>query len=632
VPAVAISIPRRCRATTTNLRLGPVPTPYPPPNYSRMNTYANQGEGGTATRTFPPSLFLAPSDFCEGCRFLHSFLPRAISARGAVRGNSSPYFSAASALLPRTTRVGGAITKTPGVGVCIFSLPRYFLTSFRHSFPARPFKIVHLAVRSALRECRLASYTASPAKWQVDGWVARQILYLRHATKHMETGRAVGPRRCVEHVVPSNQGEFRMSQPPAPEEMNVYQNAEARFEVAAQKLGLEQGIYRYLKYPSKEITLYIPVGMDNGSLEVFIGYRVLHSTVRGPGKGGIRFAPDVSIDEVRALATWMTWKCAVVDIPFGGAKGGIICDPRKMSRGELERLTRRYTAELADWLGPERDIPAPDVGTGEQTMAWVMDTYSMHHRQATTAVVTGKPIELGGSRGRREATGRGVMICCDKALAKLGMKKENTSVVIQGFGNVGSMAADLMQKAGYKIIGLADIGGGLYNEKGFDVPKVIDWVYTQKKPLQDYPGGGTKMSSRDVLFQKCDVLIPAAIENQITEKNASQVQARVMCEGANGPTTWQADAIIDAKGVFTIPDILGNAGGVTVSYFEWVQDRQGFFWRESEVNERLLDVMENAFDQVVRYAETHKVNNRIAAYMVAIDRVANALKMRGIYA
>jgi glutamate dehydrogenase (NAD(P)+) len=423
-----------------------------------------------------------------------------------------------------------------------------------------------------------------------------------------------------------------MPQLPTPEEMNVYQNAEARFEVAAQKLGLEQGIYRYLKYPSKEITLYIPVGMDGGTLEVFTGYRVLHSTVRGPGKGGIRFAPDVSLDEVRALATWMTWKCAVVDIPFGGAKGGIICDPRKMSRGELERLTRRYTAELTDWLGPERDIPAPDVGTGEQTMAWVMDTYSMHHRQATTAVVTGKPIELGGSRGRREATGRGVMICCDKALAKLGMKKEGTRVVIQGFGNVGSMAADLMQKAGYKIIGLADIGGGLYNENGFDVPKMIDWVYGQKKALQDYPGGGTKMSARDVLFQPCEVVIPAAIENQITEKNASQVQAKIMCEGANGPTTWQADAIIESKGVFTIPDILGNAGGVTVSYFEWVQDRQGFFWRESEVNERLLDVMENAFDAVVKYAATHKVNNRIAAYMVAIDRVANALKMRGIYA
>jgi glutamate dehydrogenase (NAD(P)+) len=419
---------------------------------------------------------------------------------------------------------------------------------------------------------------------------------------------------------------------PAPEEMNVYQNAEARFEVAANKLGLEQGVYRYLKYPDKEVTLYIPVGMDNGTLEVFTGYRVLHSTVRGPGKGGIRFAPDVSLDEVRALATWMTWKCAVVNIPFGGAKGGIICDPRKMSRGELERLTRRYTAELASWLGPERDVPAPDVGTNEQTMAWVMDTYSMHVGQATTAVVTGKPIELGGSAGRREATGRGVMICCDKALAKLGMKKEGCRVIIQGFGNVGSMAAMLMQKAGYKIIGLADIGGGLYNENGIDALKAIDWVYTQKKPLQDLPGGGTKMSARDVLFQLCDIAIPAAVENQITETNANQVQCRILCEGANGPTTWQADAIIDKKGIFTVPDILGNAGGVTVSYFEWVQDRQGFFWRESEVNERLLDVMENAFDEVVRYAELHQVNNRIAAYMLAIDRVASALKLRGIYA
>lgn len=417
-----------------------------------------------------------------------------------------------------------------------------------------------------------------------------------------------------------------------PEEMNVYQNAEARFEVAANKLGLEQGVYRYLKYPDKEITLYIPVGMDNGQLEVFTGYRVLHSSVRGPGKGGIRFAPDVSLDEVRALSAWMTWKCAVVDIPFGGAKGGIICDPRKMSRGELERLTRRYTAELSDWLGPERDIPAPDVGTNEQTMAWVMDTYAMHARQATTAVVTGKPIDLGGSRGRREATGRGVMICVDKAIAKLGLHKQDTHVVVQGFGNVGSLAAELMQQAGYRIIGLADIGGGLYNENGFDVPKVIEWVYTRKKPLQEFPGGGTKMSARDVLFQPCDVVIPAAIENQITEQNAHQVQAKILCEGANGPTTWQADAIIDSKGIFTVPDILGNAGGVTVSYFEWVQDRQGFFWRESEVNERLFDIMDRAFDEVVRYAETHRVNNRIAAYMLAIDRVATSLKLRGIYA
>ena len=423
-----------------------------------------------------------------------------------------------------------------------------------------------------------------------------------------------------------------MSQVPRPEELNVYENAEARFEIAAKKLNLEQGLYHYLKHPSKEITLYIPVGMDNGTLEVFTGYRVLHSTVRGPGKGGIRFAPDVSLDEVRALATWMTWKCAVVNIPFGGAKGGVICNPQKMSKLELERLTRRYTAELANWLGPEKDVPAPDVGTNEQTMAWVMDTYAMHLGQATTAVVTGKPIELGGSAGRREATGRGVMMCCNRAIAKLGIKKEGCRVVIQGFGNVGSLAAELMHKAGYKIVGLADIAGGLYNENGFDVPKVIDWVYAQKRMLQDFPAGGTKMTSREVLFQPCEIVIPAAIENQITEKNASQVQAKILCEGANGPTTSQADAIIDAKGIFTVPDILGNAGGVTVSYFEWVQDRQGFFWRESEVNERLLDVMDNAFDQVVRYAETHQVNNRIAAYMLAIDRVASALRLRGIYA
>ena len=423
-----------------------------------------------------------------------------------------------------------------------------------------------------------------------------------------------------------------MSQAQTLEELNVYENAEARFEIAAKKLNLEQGLYRYLKHPSKEVTLYIPVGMDNGTLEVFTGYRVLHSTVRGPGKGGIRFAPDVSLDEVRALATWMTWKCAVVNIPFGGAKGGVVCNPQKMSKMELEKLTRRYTAELANWLGPEKDVPAPDVGTNEQTMAWVMDTYAMHLGQATTAVVTGKPIELGGSAGRREATGRGVMMCCNKAIAKLGIQRDGCRVVIQGFGNVGSLAAELMHEAGYKIVGLADIAGGLYNEHGFDVPAVINWVYRQKRPLQDFPAGGAKMTSRDVLFQPCDIVIPAAIENQITEKNASQVQARILCEGANGPTTSQADAIIDAKGIFTVPDILGNAGGVTVSYFEWVQDRQGFFWRESEVNERLLDVMDHAFDQVVRYAETHHVNNRIAAYMLAIDRVANALKLRGIYA
>jgi glutamate dehydrogenase (NAD(P)+) len=416
------------------------------------------------------------------------------------------------------------------------------------------------------------------------------------------------------------------------EELNVYRSAEARFEIAARKLGLEEGVYRFMQYPSKEITVYVPVMLDNGHLEVFTGYRVLHSAVRGPGKGGIRFSPEVSIDEVRALAAWMTWKCAVVNIPFGGAKGGVICDPQKLSRGELERITRRYTAELSEWFGPERDIPAPDIGTNEQTMAWVMDTYSMHVRQATTAVVTGKPPDMGGSYGRKEATGRGVMLNCDKALAKLGIRKDTCRVIIQGFGNVGSQSALLMHQAGYKIIGLADINGGLYNDKGFDIPKVYDWVWKQRKPLADFPGGGTKTSAHDILFHSCDVLIPAATENQITSENAHRVDCRILCEGANGPTTAAADQTIEQKGIFIIPDILGNAGGVTVSYFEWVQDRQGFFWRESEVNERLKDVIERSFDEIMRYAETHGVNNRIAAYMVAIDRVARVLKFRGIYA
>ena len=419
---------------------------------------------------------------------------------------------------------------------------------------------------------------------------------------------------------------------PAHDELNVFQSAEARFEIACQKLGLEDDLYRYLKYPSKEVTVYIPVSRDSGQLEVFIGYRVLHSTVRGPGKGGIRFAPDVSIDEVRALAAWMTWKCALVDIPFGGAKGGVICDPSKLSKHELERITRRYTAELSEWFGPERDVPAPDIGTNAQTMAWVMDTYAMHTRQATTAVVTGKPLALGGSEGRTEATGRGVMMCCDKALAKLKMKRAGCRVIVQGFGNVGSQAATLMHQAGYKIIGIADIHGGLYNENGFDIPRLVDWVYTQKRPLPEFSAGGAKMSAPDVLFNPCDILIPAATENQITSQNAHRVDCKILCEGANGPTTSHADPIIDKKGIFIIPDILGNAGGVTVSYFEWVQDRQGFFWREDEVNGRLQHVMERSFDNVIRYAETHGVNNRIAAYIVAVDRVAQALRLRGIYA
>ena len=415
-------------------------------------------------------------------------------------------------------------------------------------------------------------------------------------------------------------------------EFNVYESAAARFEAAARKLGLEEGVYRFLKYPNKEITVYIPIALDNGRLEVFIGYRVHHSIVRGPCKGGIRFSPDVTLDEVRALASWMTWKCAVVNIPFGGAKGGVICDPAKLSRSELERITRRYTAELLEWFGPERDVPAPDLGTNEQTMAWVMDTYSMHVRHTETAVVTGKPIDLGGSRGRQEATGRGVLFNCDRALAKFRMQRLNTRVVIQGFGNVGSMAAKLLHHAGYKIVGVADIHGALYNERGFDIPQLLDWVYGQHQPLPEFPAGGAKMSASEILFQPAEVVIPAAVENQITSENAHRLQTRILCEGANGPCTAMADEIIDRAGIFVIPDILANAGGVTVSYFEWVQDRQGFFWNEREVNDRLKEVIDNSFEEVLRYAETHKVNNRVAAYMLAIDRVAYALRERGIYA
>jgi glutamate dehydrogenase (NAD(P)+) len=416
------------------------------------------------------------------------------------------------------------------------------------------------------------------------------------------------------------------------DELNVYQAAAARFEVAAKKLGLEDGLYRFLRYPDKEVTVYIPVMLDSGRLEVFIGHRVHHSRVRGPCKGGIRFAPEVTLDEIRALASEMTWKCAVVNIPFGGAKGGVACDPSKLSRGELERITRRYTAELTDWFGPERDVPAPDLGTNEQTMAWVMDTYSMHQRRTVTSVVTGKPVEMGGSRGRREATGRGLLLCCERALSRLGFARDHTRVVIQGFGNVGSVAASLMHAAGYRVVGIADIHGGLYNEKGLDIAKLHDWVYQQKRPLPEFPGGGARMSAQEVLFQPCDIAVPAAVENQITRENAARLQARILCEGANGPTTAYADEELDRKGVFVIPDILANAGGVTVSYFEWVQDRQGFFWKESVVLQRLQDIMEHSFDEVVRYAETHGVNNRIAAYMLAIDRVAFVLKLRGIYA
>jgi glutamate dehydrogenase (NAD(P)+) len=370
--------------------------------------------------------------------------------------------------------------------------------------------------------------------------------------------------------------------------------------------------------------------MDNGSLEVFTGFRVQHSIARGPAKGGIRYAPDVTLDEVRALASWMTWKCAVVNIPFGGAKGGVICDPHKMSKGELERMTRRYTAELFEFIGPEKDVPAPDVNTNEQIMAWMMDTYSMHMRQTVTAVVTGKPIDIGGSRGRREATGRGILIVCDEAIRKLGLNRESTRVIIQGFGNVGSNAARLMSEAGYKVLGIVEVGGGLYNKNGLDLEAL--WEFRQKKgTIHGFPEA-EPYDPADLLLADCDILIPAATENQITSRNADRVKCKILAEGANGPTTAAADEILADKRVFVIPDILANAGGVTTSYFEWVQDRQGYFWKESVVNSQLEDIMKAAFQDVVRYSEAHNINNRIAAYMLAIDRVAYTIRQRGIYA
>ncbi|MGA8313267.1 MAG: Glu/Leu/Phe/Val dehydrogenase [Terriglobales bacterium] len=414
------------------------------------------------------------------------------------------------------------------------------------------------------------------------------------------------------------------------QEINPWEAQAARFDFAAQKLNLDEGIMKVLRYPTREIILHIPVMMDNGHLEVFTGFRVQHSIARGPAKGGLRYSPDVTLDEVRALASWMTWKCAVVNIPFGGAKGGVICDPHKMSQGELERMTRRYTAELVEFIGPEKDVPAPDVNTNEQTMAWMMDTYSMHMRQTVTAVVTGKPINIGGSRGRREATGRGIMIVCDEAVKKLGLTPESTRVIVQGFGNVGSNAAKLMAEAGYKVIGIVEVDGGLLNKKGIDMDAL--WEFRQRNGTVLGFSGAEAADPAELLVTDCEILIPAATENQITSRNADRVKCRILAEGANGPTTAAADDILADKRVFVIPDILCNAGGVTTSYFEWVQDRQGYFWKESVVNEQLEHIMKGAFEDVVRFSETHGVNNRIAAYMLAIDRVAYTIRQRGIYA
>jgi glutamate dehydrogenase (NAD(P)+) len=413
-------------------------------------------------------------------------------------------------------------------------------------------------------------------------------------------------------------------------ELDPLENARLQFEEAAQRLKLDPSFIEIIKVPRRATIVKLPVQMDDGSFRVFTGYRVQHSIIRGPAKGGIRYHPDVTLEEVMALAAWMTWKCAVVGIPFGGGKGGVACDPSKMSKGELERLTRRYTADMIDVIGPESDVPAPDVNTNEQTMAWIMDTYSMHARHTVTSVVTGKPLELGGSAGRREATGRGVLFVIREAAKKMGMKLSGAKVVVQGFGNVGSVAADLLAKDGALIVGVSDVKGGVANPQGLDLPALMKH-FGEKKTVAGF-AGGTPVEGKKILEVPCDILIPAALENQITHVNAARISARIIAEGANGPTTHQADKILNKAGVMVIPDILANSGGVTVSYFEWVQDRQGYFWRESEVNERLEHIMVTSFNDVARMAEEHKVSLRVAAFMLAIKRVVDAITLRGVYA
>jgi glutamate dehydrogenase (NAD(P)+) len=413
-------------------------------------------------------------------------------------------------------------------------------------------------------------------------------------------------------------------------EENPFEAMMSRFDRAAELLDLEPGLYKVLRHPEKQIIVSVPTLMDNGEVEVFTGYRVLYNTSRGPAKGGIRFDLQVTLEEVKALAAWMTWKCAVVNLPVGGAKGGVVCDPFKLSAGELERLTRRYTAGIIATLGPDSDVPAPDVNTNERVMAWVMDTYSMHMRHTVTAVVTGKPVEMGGSLGRREATGRGCMIVTREALKHLGMPMQGTTIAVQGFGNVGSIAAQLLQREGCKIVAISDKSGGYYNQGGIDLTDALAHV-KQHRGLEGFKGGD-QITNDDLLTLEVDVLLPAALENVITSKNASKVRARVICEGANGPTTAGADSVLDEKGIFVIPDILANAGGVTVSYFEWVQDRGGYFWDEATVNNRLTEIMTRSFADVLQLSRQHKVNMRTAAYMVSISRVATVHRLRGIYA
>jgi len=413
-------------------------------------------------------------------------------------------------------------------------------------------------------------------------------------------------------------------------QVSSFENAMTQFDQAAKRMRVDPTWLEIIKQPRRSVIVKLPIQMDDGSFKVFTGYRVQHSIVRGPAKGGIRYHQDVTLDEVSALAAWMTWKCAVVGIPFGGGKGGIACDPTKMSKGELERLTRRYTSELIDVMGPESDVPAPDVNTNEQTMAWIMDTYSMHARHTVTSAVTGKPLDLGGSLGRVEATGRGVLFTIREAAKHLGIDMSGATVAVQGFGNVGSVAADLLYDNECRIVAVSDVRGGIQSKNGIDIKKLLTHVKRTRSVVK-FPG--TKpISNKDLLELDCDILVPAALENVVTEENAPRVEAKIIAEGANGPVVPKADKILDKKGVFVIPDILCNAGGVTVSYFEWVQDRMGYFWSEEEVNRKLEEIMNKAFAEVLQISCAKKVNMRMAAFMLAIKRVLQVFKERGVYA
>jgi glutamate dehydrogenase/leucine dehydrogenase len=419
---------------------------------------------------------------------------------------------------------------------------------------------------------------------------------------------------------------------PAPlkDKENPFEAMMSRFHVASQILGLEEEIYNVLKNPARQVIVSLPVTMDDGTIRVFEGYRVIHSTILGPSKGGIRFDMQVNLDEVKALAAWMTWKCAVVDIPYGGAKGGVACNPREMSTGEIERLVRAYTQAMADVFGPDRDIPAPDMGTGPREMAWLMDQFSRIQGMTTHAVVTGKPLVMGGSLGRTEATGRGVMVTAMAAMEKLKINPYKATCAVQGFGNVGSWAARLLHERGLIVQALSDLSGAYYNEKGLDIEKAVQYRDNNKGSLEGF-AGAEKISNDALLTLPVDLLVPAATEDVITTTNAPNIKAKLIVEGANGPTSSKADNIINEKGIMVVPDILANAGGVTVSYFEWVQNRLGYKWTADRVNRRSDRIMKDAFNNVYKISQEYKVPMRIAAYMVAIDKVAKTYKFRGGY-